>query len=77
MIAEFINKSVEDRSLFIASLESLFNEQTIVPLIIFINLKFTISKLYDSYLTELTDYKDLAKVRKLSKRFWKKTGTQS
>ena len=75
MIA-FIVSRPEDRMILVSSLLSLFNEKYICLNIIFINIKFTISKLYDSYiLTEqpkAEDFKDLASIRKFSKLFLKK-----
>jgi len=77
MITQVVSRSSQDRALFISSLESLFNEQIQFPLIIFVNIKFAISKIYDSYFSLSTtgvpeNYQDLNRVRKLSKLFCKK-----
>jgi hypothetical protein len=77
MLTQVISRSAHDRALFITSLESLFSEQIQFPLIIFVNIKFAVSKIYDSYFTlganGIPDnYQDLNRVRKLSKLFCKK-----
>ena len=76
MIASIVSRP-EDRMILVSSLLSLFNEKYLCLNIIFINIKFTISKIYDSYiLTEqpkAEEFKDLASIRKFSKLFLKKT----
>lgn len=77
MLTQVISRSAQDRSIFITSLESLFSEQIQFPLIIFVNIKFAVSKIYDSYFTLAANgipdnYQDLNRVRKLSKLFCKK-----
>ena len=49
MIAHVVSRSNQDRSLFISALETVIPEKVIVPQIVFINIKFTLSKIYDSY----------------------------
>jgi hypothetical protein len=79
MVAQIVSKSVPDRALFIGAIESLFSEQVYFPQVLFSNISFTVSKIYDSYfIIGLDDhgkpvvFQDLQRIRKLARFFCKK-----